>query len=69
MVKKISLLIISFGATIARVTTALESMLVSEVRTSHRLFFNHISLMVFIVVPECLFKLLCDILDNILLSL
>ena len=44
-------------------------MLISEVGATHGLFFNHISLMILVVVPECLFQLLRNILNDILFSL
>ena len=44
-------------------------MLVSEIGTSHGLLFNHICLVVLIVVPEGLLELLRDVLHDILLGL
>lgn len=44
-------------------------MLVSEVGPGHRLLFDHIGLVVFVVVPEGLLQLARDVLDDILLGL
>ena len=44
-------------------------MLISEVRATHGLFLNHISLMVLVVIPEGLLEFLCYILDDVLLRL
>lgn len=44
-------------------------MLVSEVGSGHGLLFDHVGLVVLVVVPEGLLQLLSDVLDDILLCL
>ena len=56
-------------APVAGIPAALEPMLVSEVGPGHGLLFNHIGLVVLVIVPEGLLQLAGDVLDDILLGL
>ena len=68
-IESLLIIIVSFLTPIARVSATFETVLVPEVRPGHGLFFDHICLMVLIVVPEGLLELLRDVFHDILLSL